>query len=54
MPVPIAPLILPATKLLIGLIRAAQEAKELSKAEFATLKAKLDEEFSTIPEWGDL
>jgi|SaaInl4_135m_RNA_FD_contig_31_71637_length_463_multi_3_in_0_out_0_1 hypothetical protein len=54
MPVPIAPLIITATELLVGLVRVAKEAKQLSKVEFEELKKKLDEEFESIPEWDEL
>lgn len=54
MPVPIAPMIPAAMELLVGLVRAAKEADELGLESFLKLKEKLDEEFSTIPEWKDL
>jgi hypothetical protein len=50
----VAPLIPVAIEMLIGLIRVAKEANELSNESFAKLKSKLDEEFSTIPGWEDL
>lgn len=55
MPAPlIAPLIPPALNMLILLINAARKAKELSAEEFETVKRKINEEFDSLPVWGDL
>ena len=54
MPVPIAPLIPVAMQLVMGLIKAAQQAKELSEKEFEEIKKEMDEEFNNIPLWRDL
>lgn len=54
MPIPIAPLIPVALELIMGLIRAAQEAKELSEGEFKDIKARIDKEFDEIPTWEQL
>jgi hypothetical protein len=51
---PIAPLISVALELILGLIRTAQEAKELSGKEFKDIKARIDKEFDEIPTWEQL
>ena len=50
----IAPLIPTAIQLVIGIIKAAKEAKELSEKEFDEFKSQLDEEFANIPDWDKL
>ena len=54
MPVPITPLIMTATELLISLIRAGKEAKEMNAREFEAIRAKINAEFDSFPMWDDL
>lgn len=54
MPVPIMTLIPIAIDLVVGLIRAAQEAKEMSEQEFEDIKAEIDREFANMPTWEQL
>lgn len=50
----IMPMVIPAIKLVMDLIKVARETKEMSQKEFDEIKKQLDKEFAEFPTWNEL